>query len=220
MSKATSILVATALLAVAACNDAPPSASTPKLTVPGEPVPTAFADGFDTAPTGWEPVAGTWERRAAANGWVLAQTATNEDFPVALLTGRTHADVDVAVRFRPVSGQVDASGGIVVRARDARNFYVVRANALEDNFRLYTVIDGHREQIASTTIDPPTLGTWHALRVVAVGPRIQAYLDGRLLIDHRDTTFAQGRIGLWTKADSVTEFDDLEVKGPPVPPAR
>lgn len=142
-----------------------------------------------------------------------AISTTDRTFPLALWKKQRWGDVDATVRFRPISGEVDASGGIAFRARDGRNFYIVRANSLEDNFRLYTVIDGKRSQIASTGIDPPALGEWHTLRVVAVGPRIQAWLDDRLLIDHRDETFQAGYVGLWTKADAVTEFDDLAVTG-------
>ena len=87
---------------------------------------------------------------------------------------------------------------------------------LEDNFRLYATVAGSREQIASTKVDAPELGKWHTLRVVAVGDHIQAYLNDHLLIDHRDSRFAFGRMGLWTKADAVTQFRDFTVTGFPV----
>jgi hypothetical protein len=121
--------------------------------------------------------------------------------------------VDVSMRFRPMSGRVDASGGIVFRFEDGR-YYVIRANALEDNFRLY-YYDRGRHQIASAGVAAPALGQWHTVRVVAVGDRIQGYLDGKLRIDHRDPRFRTGRVGLWTKADSVTAFDDLTIRGVP-----
>ena len=110
-----------------------------------------------------------------------------------------------------MAGREDASGGIVFRFHDGR-YYVVRANAREDNFRLYSY-DRGRHQLASAHVAPPALGQWHTIRVVAVGDRIQAYLNGALLLDHRDARFRAGRVGLWTKADSVTAFDDLVVKG-------
>ena len=109
------------------------------------------------------------------------------------------------------SGREDASGGIVFRFADGK-YYVVRANALEDNFRLYTY-DRGRRQIASASVKAPALGQWHAVRVVAVGDHIQAWLDGKLLLDHRDARFKSGRVGLWTKADSITAFADLTVRG-------
>jgi len=108
---------------------------------------------------------------------------------------------------------MDASGGIVFRARDGQNYYIARANSLEDNIRLYTFIDGHRSQIAGTAVPAPALGKWHTLRVVALGSHIQVYLNGTLYIDHQDQTFAGGYVGLWTKADAITDFDDLIVRG-------
>jgi hypothetical protein len=122
-----------------------------------------------------------------------------------------HGDVDATVRFKPMSGREDASGGIVFRFHEGR-YYVVRANALEDNVRLY-YYDRSRHQLATARVPPPALGQWHTIRVVAVGDRIQAYLNDALLIDHRDGRFRAGRVGLWTKADSVTAFDDLTVRG-------
>jgi len=118
--------------------------------------------------------------------------------------------VDVSVRFKPISGREDASGGIVFRFSDGK-YYVVRANALEDNFRFY-YYDQKRYQLATAKVKPPALGQWHTLRVVAVADLIQAYLDGQLLLDHRDARFKRGQVGLWTKSDSVTAFDELEVK--------
>ena len=115
------------------------------------------------------------------------------------------------MKFKPISGREDASGGIVFRFSDSK-YYVVRANALEDNFRLY-YYDRGRRQLASARVKAPALGQWHTLRVVAVGDHIQAWLDGTSYLDHRDARFRSGRVGLWTKADSITAFDDLVVRG-------
>jgi hypothetical protein len=161
----------------------------------------------------WHFVAGTWIRRESGGTMVLAQTANVNPWSVALLEDRKFSDVDVTVRFKPISGNEDASGGIIFRATDGKNYCVVRANGLEDNFRLYTMVDGKRSMLTSAKVDPPKLGEWHTIRVVAKGPKIQAYLNGRQYIDHEDKTFTQGWIGLWTKADSVTEFKDLEIAG-------
>ena len=164
----------------------------------------------------WKFVAGQWVRRASGGRQVLAQTVETQPWAVALLEDQKFADVDVSVRFRPISGKEDASGGIIFRARDARNYLLIRANALENNFRLYTIVNGKRSTIASARVKEPSLGAWHSIRVVATGPRIQGYLDGTPLLDHEDKTLAVGWVGLWTKADSVTEFADLEVTGTPV----
>ena len=161
----------------------------------------------------WKFVAGQWGRRASGGRQVLAQTTETQPWAVAILEDQKFSDVDVSVRFRPISGKEDASGGIVFRAKDGRNYFLVRANALENNFRLYTLVNGKRSTIASARVTEPSLGAWHSIRVVALGPKIQAYLNGTLLLDHSDKTFTDGWLGLWTKADSVTEFADLEVTG-------
>ena len=104
-----------------------------------------------------------------------------------------------------------ASGGIVFRFNDGK-YYVVRANALEDNVRQY-YYDRGRRQLATARVKAPALGQWHTVRVVALGDRMQAWLDGTSYLEHRDTRFKLGRVGLWTKADSITAFDDLTIRG-------
>jgi Domain of Unknown Function (DUF1080) len=161
----------------------------------------------------WKFVAGQWVRRPSGGRQVLAQTVETQPWAVAVLEDKKFGDVDVSVRFRPVSGREDASGGIIFRARDGQNYLLVRANALENNFRLYTIVNGKRSTIASAGVNEPKLGVWHTIRVVATGPKVEAYLNGARLLDHDDKTFTEGWVGLWTKADSVTEFADLEVTG-------
>ena len=163
----------------------------------------------------WTVVTGQWAVEAmddAPSGRrVLVQRAVANPFNVLVAPGGPYPDVDVSVHFKPISGREDASGGIVFRFEDGR-YYVVRANALENNFRLY-YYDRGRHELASARVQPPAMGQWHIMRVVAVGDHIQGYLDGRLLLDHRDARYRSGRVGLWTKADSVTAFDDLRVRG-------
>ena len=163
---------------------------------------------------GWKTVDGKWtveEMPGAPSGKkVLVQRAVENQFNVIVAPGGPYTDVDVSIRFKPISGREDASGGIVFRFSEGR-YYVVRANALEDNFRLYYYDQG-RHQLATARVKPPALGQWHTLRVAAVGDHIQAYLNGQLLLDHRDSRFRSGQIVLWTKSDSVTAFDDLEIK--------
>lgn len=164
---------------------------------------------------GWKTVKGKWtveDMPGAPSGRnVLVQRAVENQFNVLVAPGGPYSDVDVSVRFKPISGREDASGGIVFRFSEGR-YYVVRANALEDNFRFY-YYDQKRYQLASATVKPPAVGQWHSLRLVAVGDHIQGYLDGQLLLDHRDSHFRSGQIGLWTKSDAVTAFDDLEITG-------
>ena len=193
-------------LLLLACNGKLPAADTPRLSVTAQ---EKVKDDFEKDNPKWKYAEGKWERR---NG-VLAQTAEAQPWAVAILEDRKFADVDVSVKGRPLSGKEDQSTGLIFRAKDAKNYYLVRSNGLEDNFRLYTMTDGKRKQIASTRVDPPKTGEWHTIRVVAKGRKIQAYLGDKLLVDHEDGTFAEGYVGLWTKADSVTEFDDLEASG-------
>ena len=117
----------------------------------------------------------------------------------------------VSVKCKPVSGKVDQACGLVFRYRDANNYYITRANALEGNIRLYFVRDGKRKQIGSFNA-PVTRNTWHDYRVEANGSRISVYWDGKQVLSVDDSTFpGAGTIGLWTKADSVSYFDDLVV---------
>ena len=161
----------------------------------------------------WKFVAGQWVRRPSDNRQVLVQTVETQPWAVAVLEDKKFSDADISVRFRPVSGREDASGGIIFRAKDGQNYLLVRANALENNFRLYTIVNGKRSTVASARVTEPKLGVWHTIRVVAAGPKIQAYLNGAMLLEYQDKTFAVGWVGLWTKADSVTEFADLEITG-------
>ncbi len=164
------------------------------------------------------PASGAW---AVAKGegapsapWVLAQTATNPEaaFNVALIGGATYRDLDVSVHLRARHGKVDQGGGLVWRAKDGRNYYIARYNPLEDNLRVYTVTDGRRRQLASAEVRLDR-AAWHVLRVQMSGDHITCALDGRALLSLHDPTFAEpGRIGLWTKADAQTWFDDLTAK--------
>jgi hypothetical protein len=164
---------------------------------------------------GWTTVEGRWTvddmSGAPSGSKVLLQRATNNPFNVILAPLGPYSDLDVSMKFKPLSGKEDASGGIVFRFSEGR-YYVVRANALEDNVRLY-FYDRARRQIATSRVKAPALGRWHTLRVVAVDDRMQGWLDGQLRLEHQDGRLKSGRVGLWTKADSVTAFDDLTVRG-------
>ncbi len=186
----------------------------PRLAITS-PEKTSMKDDLGKENPKWKFVAGQWTHRPSGGRQVLAQVAETQPWAVAILEDQKFDDVDVTVRFRPISGKEDASGGIIFRAKDGRNYLLVRANALENNFRLYTLVNGRRSTIASAKVTEPKLGEWHRIRVVAKGPKIQAYLDDSLLLDHEQKTFTGGWVGLWTKADSVTEFADLEITGTP-----
>jgi 3-keto-disaccharide hydrolase len=189
-------------------------AAAEELKVPDN-APTEKFDFETKGIEGWTRVDGQWaveDMAGAPSGKkVLIQRATKNQFNVIVAPPGPYTDVDVIMKFNPLSGKEDASGGIVFRLTDGK-YYVVRANALESNFRLY-YYDRGRHQIATASVKPPPLGEWHMVRVVAVGDHIQAWLDGTRYLDHRDARFKSGRVGLWTKADSITAFDDLTIRG-------
>jgi hypothetical protein len=203
LSRRQFIAAAAAIGASQAIGDRRPSAAEPEVHF-----------DFTRSLEGWETVTGKWAIEevpgASQGGRALVQRATNNAFNVIVAPGGPYANVDVSVRFKPMSGREDASGGIVFRFADGR-YYVIRANALEDNFNFYYYDHGRRE-IAGASVKAPAPGQWHKLRITAEGDRIQGWLNDQSLIDHRDGRFASGRIGLWTKADSITAFDDLVVR--------
>ncbi|HEY3177165.1 MAG TPA: hypothetical protein VGK94_15535 [Candidatus Polarisedimenticolia bacterium] len=174
--------------------------------------------GFSLARTG-SGGQGRWmvkpEKDAPSAPNVLAQVDTDDTdyrFPVAVANEAVSSNLRLSVRCKAVSGMVDQACGLVFRYRDENNYYVTRANALENNVRLYYVKDGSRKQFASWS-GKVTSGTWHELRAEARGDHFQVFWDGEKVIDAHDKTFAApGKVGVWTKADSVTYFDDLSVE--------
>jgi hypothetical protein len=186
-------------------------------------------DAVDQPPKGFEfghtanvGKPGRWIVQADGTNKVLAQAdpdSTRSRFPVAVLSDVAAADVDLSVRFRPLSGRVDQAAGLVWRYQNQDNYYIVRANALENNVVLYKVEGGKRTDLPlkgegrtyGKKSDVPS-GQWSTLRVVASGRLFEVYLNGAKLYDVEDGTFSKaGKVGIWTKADSVTQFDDLTV---------
>jgi hypothetical protein len=178
--------------------------------------------GFEFGHTGKVGAPGKWVIQAEGPNKFLVQSdpdATRSRFPVAVLSDVSAADVDLSVRFRPISGRVDQAAGLVWRYRDQDNYYIVRANALEDNVVLYKVEKGNRTDLPvkgegrtyGKDAEVPA-GQWSTLRVVANGRLFEVYFNGTRLYEVEDATFNQaGKVGVWTKADSVTQFDDLAV---------
>src|SRR5262249_2507407 len=137
---------------------------------------------------------------------------TDYRFPLAIYRAISARNVEVSLRFKAVRGTVDRAGGIAVRVADADNYYVVRANALEDNVRFYRVVKGSRQQIEGANVKVAS-DVWHTLGLKAEGNRFTVTYDGKELYTATDDTFANaGRVALWTKADSVTRFDRIEIK--------
>ena len=172
-----------------------------------------IAKGFTNEAGKWEVAA---DDTAPSKPNVLAQMAKSSGatFNLTLASATNYKDVDIMVKMKAIAGNTDQGGGIVWRAKDAKNYYVARFNPLEDNYNLYHVVNGRRSEIKGSKASA-TPG-WHALRVTMTGDHIQCYLDGKQYLDAKDSTFKEaGKIGLWTKSDAQTHFDDLEVTGKP-----
>ncbi len=173
---------------------------------------------FDADPVGGLPrgavvFSGTWAVRAEPDAPsppnVLCQTGVAQ-FPAIVLADAVYANLVLSVRFKPISGREDRAGGLIFRVQDKNNYYILRANALEDNVNIYKYVGGRRRLIREGATRVRS-GQWQTLRVEATGNRIQGFLDDRLVVEATDDTYKAGRIGLWTKADSVTCFDDVHL---------
>ena len=139
---------------------------------------------------------------------VLKQSGSGT-YPWCVVKGVLVADGFVEVRFKSISGRKDQAGGLLWRWKDSDNYYVARANALENNVSLYYTEKGSRKTVKY--VDAPVPGNvWHRLRVEFQGKRIKVLLDGKLTIELEDSHIeGPGAVGVWTKADSVTAFDDF-----------
>ena len=174
--------------------------------------------GFSSALTGQGTI-GEWtvmkDATAPSQPNVLAQTSqdkTDYRFTLAIAEGTNYKNLALSVKFKAISGKVDQGAGLVFRLKDKGNYYIVRANALEDNFRLYHVVKGRRVQFAGANFKV-TSQEWHEIKVEARGDEFKCYYDKQLKFTAKDGTFSDaGKVGLWTKADSVIYFDDLAAK--------
>lgn len=141
----------------------------------------------------------------------LTGKGSEHAYKVVLINGTTSSDADIAVSLLPVDGKADMGGGLIWRAADDRNYYLVRANPLEQNIRIYRVMKGVRQMIKNfdQIID---VRRWHTLHVRTRGCVVQIFFDQAQVLDLCDETFKEGRIGLWTKSDAVTYFDNLRLQ--------
>jgi hypothetical protein len=171
-------------------------------------------------PGNWKVIA---DQAAPSKPNVLAQTdadSTSYRFPVCVVDDVSVKNVDVSVRFKPISGKVDQAAGIVWRYKDQNNYYIARANALEGNVVMYKVENGKRKDLkprdagmfAYGVKSSVPSGQWSTLRITAKGNSFVVFLNNKKLFDVDDSTFPEaGKVGLWTKADSITHFDDLQI---------
>lgn len=191
---------------------------------------TAAWDFEDAAPgaipPGWL-VEGTQQQGPLATWGVVVDSTAPKGRRVLALTSPNHSssgtfnlcwtkaasfrDGEIVVRFKANAGEEDQGGGPIWRVRDRDNYYICRANPLENNFRLYSVKDGKRKQLASAEVEVAS-NQWHEIRVQHIGNHIVCALNGVKLLEVEDATFPEaGSVGLWTKADAATAFDGVEV---------
>jgi len=181
---------------------------------PPETLPSEFQMGtlFDGRPAGVWMVLETG--RAKSPSRVLGQLmgkGAEHAYKTLFLNGIRASDLELQVSFLPIDGKADMGGGLIWRATDDRNYYLTRANPLEQNIRIYRVVKGVRHLLKNFDhiID---IRQWHTLRVSAKGCQVQVFFDDKLVFDLCDQTFSTGQVGLWTKSDAVTYFDDLKLQ--------
>lgn len=183
------------------------------------------ADGVGNVPAGWTIAkTGTGDPKWTVESDPTAPSKSNvlkqsgrAIYPLLLKQGSSIKDGFVEVQFKAISGSEDRAAGILWRAKDANNYYVVRANALEDNVVLYKTVNGQRSALDIVgrkggygVKTPVAVQQWHRLRVDFAGRRFTVVFNGKSLFEVEDATFPDaGLVGLWTKADSVTVFDDF-----------
>jgi len=190
---------------------------------PVPPTETAFTfDNYEAGktPSGWSNYftgkggLGHWEILDVEGNKILAQVSKENygyHFDVIVYDDLSCTDVEITVKFKGVEGSEDQGGGPVWRYQDADNYYIARANPLENNYRVYKVINGNRKQLKSVNMEINT-GKWYTLKITMEGDEINCYFDGELKLKTSDSSFSNpGKTGLWTKADAVTYFDDFEV---------
>jgi hypothetical protein len=160
-----------------------------------------------------QPRFGGWAARAESDApsppHALCQTGMAE-YPSIALSTELFSDMVMSTRFKPISGMVDQAAGLLFRIQDADNYYILRANALEGNVNFYKYASGRRSLIAEGRASVAS-GQWQELRVEVVGNHFRGFLNGQFVVEASDGAYAAGRPGLWTKADSVTCFDDVQI---------
>ena len=174
-----------------------------------------------TLPSGWKSAATHPKKNLAT--WEVQQEGTNKMltlhkldrkhggmFNLCFSDKKKFLDGEITVKFRANSGDMDQGGGIMWRVQDGDNYLVARFNPLEDNFRFYSVIDGRRHELASADVK---LGKgWHEMKIVQKGDLFVGYLDGKKLLEYHDCPLKEkGGVGVWTKADAATSFDEFKV---------
>lgn len=174
---------------------------------------------FDNEETGklpqdWIAATSTWMIALDGNNKTMKQAGKSEgdQFNISVQSKLKYQNFEMEARIKSLEGEEDQGGGLVWRYQDAKNYYIVRANPLENNFRLYRTVNGNRKQLETADVKMKT-GEWFTLKVVMSGKSIVCYYNGTKLLSHTDDTFPkEGLVGFWSKADAISLFDDLKIK--------
>ena len=189
-------------------------------------VTAADTINFDTGAVGQAPAGWTATKTGSGEAkWTIERDDTAPSkpnilkqsgaatYPICFKNDTSLKDGFVEVKFKSISGKEDQAGGVIWRLKDANNYYVARANALEDNVTIYDTVNGRRTERKRSNMKV-TPNQWHTLRVDFQGNHFTVTLDGKKALEWDDNTFKDaGKVGVWTKADSVTAFDDFSSSG-------
>jgi hypothetical protein len=178
-------------------------------------MPAGWKAGYTNPAEGKAVWAVAEDPTAPSPPYVLSLTKTESSgrvFNLAMAEKTSFKDVDVSVKIKANGGKEDQGGGLIWRCKDENNYYVCRINPLENNFRVYKVVNGKRQQLQSVDVNNDA-GKWYELRAKMAGNRMECYLDGKKLLEATDDEIKDaGMVGLWTKADAASSFDNIAVR--------
>jgi len=178
-------------------------------------MPAGWKAGYTNPAEGKAVWAVSEDPTAPSPPYVLSLTKTESAgrvFNLAMAEKTSFKDVDLSVKIKANSGKEDQGGGLIWRCKDENNYYVCRINPLEDNFRVYKVVGGKRQQLQSADVKVDA-GKWYELRAKMAGNRMECYIDGKKLLEATDDELKDaGMVGLWTKADAASSFDNIAVR--------
>lgn len=165
-------------------------------------------------PEDWTAAVSTWVIAADGSNKAMKQAGKSEGdrFNICVQNKLKYQNLEMEVRIKPIEGEEDQGGGLVWRYVDAKNYYITRANPLENNFRVYRVVNGNRKQMQSANVKM-TKGEWYTVKVTMSGNKMECYYNGQKQLSYTDDTFPNaGLVGFWSKADAVSLFDDMKIK--------
>lgn len=171
-------------------------------------------DEVGKLPADWTAAVSTWMIALDGTNKAMKQAGKSEGdrFNICVQNKLRFQNLEMEVRIKALEGEEDQGGGLVWRYQDAKNYYITRANPLENNFRVYKVVNGNRKQLKSANVKMQK-GEWYTIKVVTSGNNIDCYYNGQKLLSYNDDTFPNGGlVGFWSKADAVSLFDDLKIK--------